>query len=87
MSPQSTEFEEKNDTSIVASSQDVLVESSSARKQINQLDSGLRPHEIDRGHKILSVSAQSSAAEKFSSEEAIKTTNQVREPLSLEGKL
>ncbi|PHT54940.1 hypothetical protein CQW23_03426 [Capsicum baccatum] len=76
VSPQSTEFEEKNDTSIVASSQDVLVESSSARKQINQVDSGLRPHEIDRGHKILSVSAQSSAAEKFSSEEAIKTTNQ-----------
>ncbi|XP_055818482.1 nuclear pore complex protein NUP214 isoform X2 [Solanum dulcamara] len=76
VSPQSTDFEEKNDTSIVASSQDVLVESSSARKQINQVDSGLQPHEIDTGHKILSASAQSSATEKFSSEEAIKTTNQ-----------
>lgn len=87
VSPQSTDFEEKNDTSIVASSQDVLVESSSARKQINQVDSGLQPHEIDRGHKILSASAQSSATEKFSSEEVIKTTIQVREPLSLAGKL
>ncbi|XP_006363606.1 nuclear pore complex protein NUP214 isoform X2 [Solanum tuberosum] len=76
VSPQSTDFEEKNKTYIVASSQDLLVESSSARKQINQVDSGLQPHEIDRGHKILSTSAQSSVAEKFSSEEAIKTTNQ-----------
>ncbi|MCD7449766.1 hypothetical protein HAX54_001335, partial [Datura stramonium] len=76
VSSQSTDFEDKNDTFIVASSQDVLVESSSARKQINQVDSGLQPHEIDRGHKILSASAQSSAAEKFSSEEATKTTNQ-----------
>ncbi|KAH0700926.1 hypothetical protein KY284_015141 [Solanum tuberosum] len=76
VSPQSTDFEEKNKTYIVASSQDLLVESSIARKQINQVDSGLQPHEIDRGHKILSTSAQSSVAEKFSSEEAIKTTNQ-----------
>ncbi|KAJ8574010.1 hypothetical protein K7X08_010521 [Anisodus acutangulus] len=75
-SPQSTDFEEKNDTFIVASSQDVLVESSSARKQINQVDSGIQPHEMDRDHKIVSTSAQSSAAVKFSSEEAIKTTNQ-----------
>ncbi|KAJ8565236.1 hypothetical protein K7X08_007812 [Anisodus acutangulus] len=80
-SPQSTDFEEKNDTFIVASSQDVLVESSSARKQINQVDSGIQPHEMDRDHKIVSTSAQSSAAVKFSSEEAIKTTNQVTEPL------
>ncbi|XP_049369631.1 nuclear pore complex protein NUP214 isoform X1 [Solanum verrucosum] len=76
VSPQSTDFEEKNKTYIVASSQDLLVESSSARKQINHVDSGLQPHEIDRGHKIFSTSAQSSVAEKFSSEEAIKTTNQ-----------
>lgn len=87
VSPQSTDFEEKNKTYIVASSQDLLVESSSARKQINHVDSGLQPHEIDRGHKIFSTSAQSSVAEKFSSEEAIKTTNQVSKPLSLVGKL
>ncbi|CAN4124342.1 unnamed protein product [Withania somnifera] len=76
MSPQSNDFEEKNGTSMVASSQDVLVESSSSRKQINQVDSGRQPHEIVRGHKILSASAQSSAAEKFISEEVTKTTNQ-----------
>ncbi|XP_060197392.1 nuclear pore complex protein NUP214 isoform X2 [Lycium barbarum] len=75
-SPQSTDFEETNDTFIVASSQDVLVESSSARKQINLAASGLQPHEIDRGHKIVSTSAQSSAAVKFSSEEAPETRNQ-----------
>ncbi|KAH0725218.1 hypothetical protein KY284_001083 [Solanum tuberosum] len=60
----------------MASSQDVLVECFSARKQINQVDSGLQPHEIDRGHKIFSANAQSSATEKFSSEEVVKTTNQ-----------
>ncbi|XP_027770395.1 nuclear pore complex protein NUP214 isoform X5 [Solanum pennellii] len=76
VSPQSTDFEEKNNSYKVASSQDLVVESSSARKQINQVDSGLQPHEIDRGHKVLATSAQSSVAEKFSSEEAIKTTNQ-----------
>ncbi|XP_018631094.1 nuclear pore complex protein NUP214 isoform X3 [Nicotiana tomentosiformis] len=73
--PHSTDSDEKNDASIVASSQDVLVESSSARKQINQVDSGLQPHE-DRGHKIVATDALSSAAVKFSSEEAIKTRNQ-----------
>uniref|UniRef100_A0A3Q7EWX0 Uncharacterized protein n=1 Tax=Solanum lycopersicum TaxID=4081 RepID=A0A3Q7EWX0_SOLLC len=76
VSPQSTDFEEKNNSYKVASSQDLVVESSSARKQINQVDSGLQPHEIDRGHKVLATSAKSSVAEKFSSEEAIKTTNQ-----------
>ncbi|XP_069149411.1 nuclear pore complex protein NUP214 isoform X3 [Solanum lycopersicum] len=76
VSPQSTDFEEKNNSYKVASSQDLVVESSSARKQINQVDSALQPHEIDRGHKVLATSAQSSVAEKFSSEEAIKTTNQ-----------
>lgn len=87
VSPQSTDFEEKNNSYKVASSQDLVVESSSARKQINQVDSGLQPHEIDRGHKVLATSAKSSVAEKFSSEEAIKTTNQVSQPLSLVGKL
>ncbi|XP_059281673.1 nuclear pore complex protein NUP214 isoform X2 [Lycium ferocissimum] len=48
----------------------------SARKQINLADSGLQPHEIDRGHKIVSTTAQSSAAVKFSSEEAPETRNQ-----------
>ncbi|OIT39707.1 nuclear pore complex protein nup214 [Nicotiana attenuata] len=74
--PQSTDSEEKNDASIVASSQDVLVESSSAQKQIDQVDSGLQPHEIDRRHKIVATNALSSAAVKFSSEEAIKARNQ-----------
>ncbi|XP_015164593.1 uncharacterized protein [Solanum tuberosum] len=60
----------------MASSQDVLVECFSARKQINQVDSGLQPPEIDRGHKKISANAQSSATEKFSSEEVVKTTNQ-----------
>lgn len=64
----------------------MLVESSSARKQINQVDSGLQPHE-DRGHKIVATDALSSAAVKFSSEEAIKTRNQVMIPVSLDGKL
>ncbi|KAH0730000.1 hypothetical protein KY289_001188 [Solanum tuberosum] len=69
----------------MASSQDVLVECFSARKQINQVDSGLQPPEIDRGHKKISANAQSSATEKFSSEEVVKTTNQVTEPLSSAG--
>nr|XP_016501123.1 PREDICTED: nuclear pore complex protein NUP214-like isoform X2 [Nicotiana tabacum] len=73
---QSTDSEEKNDAFIVASSQDMLVESSSARKQINQVDSGPQPHEIDRGHKIVATNALSSAAVNFGSEEAIKTRNQ-----------
>ncbi|KAG5631470.1 hypothetical protein H5410_003187 [Solanum commersonii] len=59
----------------MASSQDVLVEYFSARKQINQVDSGLQPHEIDRGHKNISANAQSSATEKFSSEEVNQGAN------------